>query len=72
MKTCPICNDPTCPGNGYQLMWGQYAAGSNVEHWRRIHDKLNGLAPMNPWKAPEVSEEDRQLREHLGEHGGCC
>jgi hypothetical protein len=69
---CPICSDPTCPGNGYQFMWERFAAGRNVDHWRLIHDRLNGLAPMNP-PQPRQPADDEALRAYMAQHGcgGC-
>ncbi len=67
---CTICNKPECPGKTYPLMVERFAAGRDVDHWRATHDRINGLAPMNP--APP-SPEDRALREYMQRHGcgGC-
>jgi hypothetical protein len=55
---CPICRFAECPGKGYPLMWERFAAGRDVEHWRAIHDGLNGLAAVPPAFAarPSVAE----------------
>ena len=53
-------------------MYERYAAGRDVEHWRLIHDRLNGLVPMQaPPQIAPLSDEDMKLREHIAKHG-CC
>ena len=43
---CPICGRAGCVT--YPLMLERFAAGRDVEHWTRIHDQLNGIAPSYP------------------------
>jgi len=60
-------------------MWERHAAGHHVEHWRLIHDRLNGLAPMqaaSPPSATTVGQVDdpwRPLILACPDHNpGCC
>jgi hypothetical protein len=39
---CPICGRSGC--KTYPLILEKWAAGENREHWKRIHDQMNGLA----------------------------
>jgi hypothetical protein len=41
--TCVICGKEAC--KTYPLMIERFTAGRDVEHWRRIHDRMNGMAP---------------------------
>jgi hypothetical protein len=41
---CPICGGEGCAT--YPLMVKEFAAGRNREHWRTIHDQMNGVAPV--------------------------
>jgi hypothetical protein len=63
---CPICHLAEC--KGYPLLWERYAAGRDVEHWLRIHDRLNGLpvaqSPPDPWLAV--------IRACPDHNPGCC
>ncbi|MGZ5996121.1 MAG: DUF6171 family protein [Isosphaeraceae bacterium] len=38
---CPICGGTGC--RTYPLMVERFTAGRDVEHWRRIHDSINGV-----------------------------
>jgi hypothetical protein len=50
-------------------MWERYAAGRDVEHWRKIHDRLND-PDQTVQPAPEP---DAALRAYIAAHGcgGC-
>lgn len=52
-------------------MWERFAAGVNVDHWRTVHDRLNGMAPMQPYEAkpdPELA----QIMACPDYNPGCC
>jgi hypothetical protein len=53
-------------------MWERFAAGRDVEHWRSIHDQLNGLVPFDPLPV-QPSFDDETLRAYVAQHGcgGC-
>ncbi len=36
---CPICGKDGC--KTYPLMVENFLAGKNVDHWRRVHDRMN-------------------------------
>jgi hypothetical protein len=41
---CPICGGTGC--RTYDLMLVRYLSGRDRDHWRRVHDRLNGVDQM--------------------------
>src|SRR5208282_3776366 len=46
MNDCPICGGSSC--QTYPLMLERFAAGRDREHWRAVHDRMNGITPSYP------------------------
>jgi hypothetical protein len=40
---CPICGGTGC--RTYDLMLVRWLSGRDRDHWRRVHDRLNGVGP---------------------------
>lgn len=57
---CPICGGDSC--RGYDLMWVRWLSGRDRDHWRRVHDRLNGVVAPDQLVPPPVGESVAALK----------